>query len=248
MTFVRLAAGLSDLGRKRPDNEDALLLDDGLGLYAVADGMGGHQAGEIASRLVLDTIHSQLIAHGTPPDAQDAMAARRRLQRAVAAANQAVFERSLTDPACQGMGSTVAAVWLVGSALLAINVGDSPIFHLRGESMAQISVTHNLAAEGGSGVPRAAGQDARSPWRHVLTRAMGVGASVEADLCAMPLQAGDGIVIASDGLSDAVAAEEIAALARRFAPAEACRRLIDAANARGGEDNISVIVISLAAG
>jgi protein phosphatase len=158
--------------------------------------------------------------------------------------NRAVHQRAAKSAACRGMGATVAALLFTERTLVAANVGDSPIFLIHRGQLEQLSVPHTLMAEhglAGAGGTLAPGVDLR----HVLTRAVGVSATVEASICEVPCFAGDALVIASDGLTDMVAPEELAAIVACRTPATACRELVDLANRRGGVDNITVVVLKI---
>jgi protein phosphatase len=143
------------------------------------------------------------------------------------------------------MGSTVAAVLITPAAVVAANVGDSPIWHLNAAGVTSLAVRHNLAAE--QERSPLGGRSGDTPWRHMLTRAVGIEATVQADTAQIPCREGDRVVLASDGLSDALSPAEIALLAANHQPATACRRMVELANLRGGEDNITVIVVALGA-
>lgn len=245
----RIAAGFSDVGKKRKGNEDAFLVEDDLGLYVVADGMGGRNAGEVASRLVIDTLGrtirtlsgtENLNAVMTPlPDLSESA---NRLVYSVLLANKKTHEHALAHPECKGMGSTLSAVYLSNDKLIICNVGDSPIFLFRDGKAETLSNPHTVMAE----------QEALAPngdfkldkqYLHMLTRAMGIGQTVQPDVKEISHRPGDVLVICSDGLSDKAFPDEIAEIALEQDPEAACRELIAMANDRGGEDNITVVVL-----
>ena len=249
--FVIESAGLSDTGKKRKDNEDTLLVDDGLGLYIVADGMGGHRAGEVASRLVVESMrgHIQRCRDGeasaeTGPADTTLSAGANRVLAGILLSNRVVHDAANGTKAYRGMGATVAVLFFDDRTLVAANVGDSPIFLIHKGRLERLSVPHTVLAESKAanhlGVERLGAE-----FSHVLTRAMGVKATVEANICEVPCFTGDILVICSDGLTDMVATDEILASVTRHPPAEACRELVDLANDRGGNDNISVIVLRI---
>jgi protein phosphatase len=249
--FVIESAGLSDTGKKRKDNEDTLLVDDGLGLYIVADGMGGHRAGEVASRLVVESMrgHIQRCRDGKAPtetgpaDTTLSVAANQVLA-GILLSNRVVHDAANGTEEYRGMGATVAVLFFDDRTLVAANVGDSPIFMVHKGRLERLSVPHTMLAESeAANLPGAEHLGAK--FSHVLTRAMGVKATVEANICEVPCFTGDILVICSDGLTDMVATEEILASVTRHPPAEACQELIDLANDRGGTDNISVIVLRI---
>ncbi|MCP4716785.1 MAG: serine/threonine-protein phosphatase [Deltaproteobacteria bacterium] len=241
------AAGLTDVGQKRDGNEDAFLVDGERRLYVVADGMGGHLAGEVASALVVDTFKESPLTAGTeqPQRFDETLSSEaNRVLECIHAANRSVHEKSTADEQCRGMGATVSAVYCTNSTLIIANVGDSPIYLVRDGHVEQLSVPHTVAAE----------QAAIDPDRlaligdkikHMLTRAIGVSESVVPDVCEMPGFNNDVLIICSDGLSNLVNPEEIADISSQHEPPEACKKLVDLANERGGDDNITVIVIKL---
>ncbi len=235
------SAGLSDIGRKREANEDRICVDDDLGLYLVADGMGGHQAGEIASELVVSSIRDFLKAPGSEPASPEDRGPEgaARLLAGIRWSNQVVHEASLSRADRHGMGSTVAAVYFCEDRLVAANIGDSPIYLVRNGGIDALSVPHTLQADMPS--------EAYAPFLgNVLTRAVGPKASVEADLCEISCYPHDVLVLCSDGLSNKVSPPEILNVVSSHPPREACRTLVDLANQRGGEDNISVVAVRVA--
>ena len=242
------SAGLTDVGKQRDGNEDALLLDDENRLYVVADGMGGHQAGEVASGIVIDTFSSCIIHGGgtktvTFPDATLSMEAN-ELLACIREANSKVFEKSQNDETCRGMGSTVAALYCSDSTIIAANVGDSPIFLIRDGEPELISVMHTVAAEQAAIDPNRL-KNIAEKYLHMLSRAIGVAREVTPDVCETDCFPGDTIVLCSDGLSNLVVPGEIADIVGRHMPEAACRELVDLANERGGTDNITVIVVRI---
>jgi len=245
------AAGITDIGRKRKSNEDSLLIDDDLGLYLVADGMGGHLAGEVASGLVVDTIRDYMKGITLDEDSEaletvDETLSKEanRLLTSIKLANQGVYQASSNNESFRGMGSTLSAAYFVDDILIAANVGDSPIYLVHNGNIELLSVTHNVMAEQAAINPEAASQISKK-FRHMLTRAIGIDETVEADICEVQYFNGDILTISSDGLSDKVSPEEILDVVKNEPPAEACQTLVDLANERGGDDNITVIVIKV---
>jgi len=245
------SASITDKGKKRKANEDALILEDALGLYVVADGMGGHRAGDIASRLVVNTI-GEYIRKSIDNDDCDQTddfdetlsKEANRLLSSIRMSNQAVHEASLANRSCQGMGSTVSAIYFTESTLIAANVGDSPIYLVRDGKIKLLSVPHTFLAEQKALNPENA-EKLGIEFRHVLTRAVGTENSVKADIYEIQCFRDDIMVISSDGLNDKVSAEEILELAHNNRPSVACQKLVNLANDRGGDDNITVIVIKV---
>ncbi|MFH0726305.1 MAG: protein phosphatase 2C domain-containing protein [Pseudomonadota bacterium] len=246
MTHVE-SAGLTDVGRKRKENEDAFFIDDRTGLYVVSDGMGGHLAGEVASRLVVAAVRDVITGQRRMPredeNADSALSGSANLLLyAIRIANEEVFSAASGNESFKGMGATLSAVLLSGETLVAANVGDSPIYLVHKGVMERLSIPHTLAAEHAALDPE--GKTPLDPkFRHVLTRAVGTHETVLADACEIQRCSGDILVICSDGLSNTVTPDEICRRVREEAPAAACRQLVELANQRGGEDNITVIVI-----
>jgi protein phosphatase len=234
------SADISDVGIKRESNEDRIVIDDAQGLYVVADGMGGHHAGEVASELVVKSICDFLGDSGSwngaarPPGRLSPRA--ERLLAGIDWSNQVVHQTATEHDAYRGMGSTVAAVYFSEDTLIAANVGDSPIYLVRNDKIDLLSVPHTLLAD----LP----VDAPVPFMgNILTRAVGSKSAVEAYICELNCFKGDILVICSDGLSTKVTPAEILAITAAQPPAPACRALVDLANQRGGDDNISAVVL-----
>lgn len=244
-------AGLSDIGRRRANQEDAFLVDDEHRLYVVADGMGGHLAGEVASRMVVDTLRSSASGQKTP--AYDAGADTGHAPGAamladwIREANRTVYRRSLRDEQCRGMGSTVAALLFAGDRAAAANVGDSPLYLLRAGGVEMLSAMHTVEAERSSADCRGTAP-LSVLFHHMLTRAVGIEPDVRPHVSEMTCRAGDIFIICSDGLSNALRPDELPVAVCRADARGACRRLVDRALERGGDDNITVIVIKVLEG
>ena len=236
--MTRFAWGaLTDTGRLRKGNEDAFLAVDGL--FAVADGMGGHQAGEVASHLALESLQSWFRSAGT-----DVMVA------AVEHANADVVERSLGDPELAGMGTTLVAMALVDAggrdAIGVVNVGDSRLYLLSDGVLTQITEDHSLVATMVRQGRLTEAEAAVHPQRNILTRALGIDGSVLVDSWEILPVVGDRYLVCSDGLFNEVDDGRIAATLRRLAdPDEACRELVRLANEAGGRDNITCVVVDV---
>jgi PPM family protein phosphatase len=247
------SAGVTDVGRSRSENEDALFRDDDLRLYLVADGLGGHQAGEVASRMVVETIRDCMrgCQRGSLVDTLEGYDRTlsdeaNKLQASVFRANQEVHRLSSQEGSYRRMGSTVAAAYFIEGSLVIANVGDSPIWLVHNGAIETLSVLHTVMAEQSARHPDV--QDNLGPeFKHVLTRAMGIESAVKVDVCEMPCFPGDILVMASDGLSNTVSVQEILGHVSRHDPEEACRLLVALANERGGDDNITVVVVRVAA-
>ena len=246
------SAGLSDVGKKRKENQDYMFLDSAMGLYVVADGMGGHQAGEVASRLVVETIRDyfkQFHNGGGNPELihNDASLSSEanRLLSGIHLSNKVVHQASLENTSRRGMGSTVSAVYFTEDTIITANVGDSPIYLIRDGKIKLLSVPHTVLAEQAAIDPKNAERLGRE-FRHVLTRAMGTDVAVRADILETRCVKNDIIVISSDGLSDKASPEEIMAVVNSRQPNQACQHLVELANGRGGDDNVTTIVLKVA--
>ena len=228
-----------------------MLVDDALGLYIVADGMGGHQAGEVASRLVVESIRdymkrfSQGISVEELEDTDTSLSRdANRILAGINLSNRVVNEIAGTKAAYTGMGSTVSVVFFTEQTIVAANVGDSPIYLVQKDRIELLSEPHTVVAEHAAIDPEGARQ-LSGEFKHMLTRAMGTEATVKANVCELPYFKDDVLVMSSDGLSDLVQPEEILAIAGAERPETACRALVDLANDRGGVDNITVIVLKV---
>lgn len=249
---ARESAGLTDVGKKRRGNEDAFLIDDALGLYVVSDGMGGRNAGEVASSLVINAVGrtlrnlkatDNLKAIMTPlPGLSEAA---NRLVYSVLVANKKTHEHALSHPECKGMGATLSAVHVAGGKLVVCNVGDSPIYLFRDGGVETLSNPHTVMAEQESIAPEG-GLKIGKQYLHMITRAMGIGPTVQPDVKEVEHRPGDVLVICSDGLSDKTFPEEIAEVVLGKDSEAACQKLVAMANERGGDDNITVIVLKIA--
>jgi serine/threonine protein phosphatase PrpC len=235
---VRVAefATATHAGRVRRKNEDAYFAE--APLFAVADGMGGALAGELASRISVQTL-SELVQEGSDEE---------RLAETIRLANRRVAERATSDPRASGMGSTVTAA-LVGRGVVTFaHVGDSRAYLWRGGVLTRLSDDHSLVAEWVRAGALAPEDAAQHPQRSVITRALGADWQIDIDVWTTPARTGDVILLCTDGLSGFV---DDAAVARTLEEHEsldaAVRALIDAANAAGGEDNITAVALRLEA-
>jgi serine/threonine protein phosphatase PrpC len=224
----------TDKGRIREVNEDDLLVDAEMSLYAVADGMGGHRAGEVASRTALETLRA-------------AVASGKAIRDAISDANEAVMERAAGDEGLYGMGTTVTAGTLAaGGTFLVGHVGDSRAYIARDGELRQITEDHSLVEEmvrNGQLTPQ---QAEAHPQRSIITRALGMEPDVEIDLYPVELHEGDRLLLCSDGLTTMVRSEAIATiLDQEDDPQRTADELVEAANAAGGEDNITVLVVDV---
>jgi protein phosphatase len=243
--------GATDVGRRRKSNEDAYVADDTLGLYVVADGMGGHAAGEVASQEAVETIYG-MVKQGLrvlPSTVgaltqEHARAATRLMEGAVQAATYMVFALSELDRDKSGMGTTISALLVLGEYAVMAQVGDSRIYQIQGGVARQITEDHTLISwQIKQGL--ISEEDAkRSPHRNVITRAVGNHEYVEVDTGLITLKPGDQFLLCSDGLHGYFREEEIAVIAELGA-ANAVEQLIARANERGGKDNITAVIVEI---
>ena len=230
---MKVEAGVAtDLGKVREGNEDSYLMDPPLLLYAVADGMGGHRGGEVASRLALETVES-LARAGTGTLAEQ-----------VHEANRTVFERSQRDRRVTGMGTTLTAAMIFDDAVHLAHVGDSRAYLLRAGAFRQLTEDHTLVARMVKAGEISAGEAEVHPHRNVLTRALGTEPDVEVDEGRVGLMDGDRLLLCSDGLFGMVTEDQIQAILETEPdPQHAADRLVRAANRAGGIDNITALVL-----
>jgi PPM family protein phosphatase len=246
------AAVQTDVGRRRRGNEDSFCVAPDLGLYVVADGMGGHAAGEVASRLAVKTIRETLAAYlkgeATLPAGEAIGSGSREaayLVSSIQRANRAIFDLAAQRPEYAGMGTTVVAALTHGRIITLAYVGDSRIYRVRGQQMVQVSRDHSVVQQHVEQGILSAEEAQRAQYRHMITRAVGLKDRVEVDLTDIPAAPGDVLLLCSDGLSDMVKDGEIqASVASHVGDLEqACRTLIERANSKGGDDNITTLLI-----
>jgi protein phosphatase len=242
---LSVAAG-TDVGRIRAGNEDSLFADadQERGLFIVADGMGGHAAGEVASEMAVQIVSRDLtsvrnISGTIPPE---------RMREALMAANRAIYERTLQDPDKQGMGTTASCLivgqgrWVIG------HIGDSRIYLLRNGTLRQLTTDHSYVQEQVDAGFLTPEQARYHPYSNVITRCVGANAAVVADVLSGDLQDGDLYLLASDGLTGMLEDPQLKKiLESRQTPGRMVDALITEANRRGGLDNITAIVVQVLA-
>lgn len=244
------AYGLTHVGRQRQHNEDSFLVEDNARLYLVADGMGGHAAGEIASRIAVDSI-SEFILHtkeddGTWPHAYDEHYRRttNRLMAAVRMANTRVLEAMRKDARLRGMGTTIVACMADNETMSVAHVGDSRVYLIRGNQLSRITNDHSWVFEQVQAGMLSEAEAEKHPLRNVITRALGGALQVTPDAQEIEIQSGDVFLLCSDGLTGMVPEEEILRIVSNHADLEdACQQLIDIANERGGLDNVTAVLV-----
>ena len=252
MRLRYVAAAKTDVGRKRQGNEDRFCLDPTLGLYVVADGMGGHAAGEVASRLAVETIQEWMGKYLSGADvaivgpaAAAGSAEANFLLSSIRLANRIIFDSAKDRREYTGMGTTVVAVLAQDDRFVLAHVGDSRIYRIRRDHIVQISRDHSFVQEQVDSGMMSAAEAHQSQYRHMITRALGLKESVDVDLTEEPARPGDVLLLCSDGLSDLLDDEDMLVAVRDHAGDldQACQALVDRANAKGGDDNITVLVV-----
>ncbi len=235
-------AGNTDVGIVRSGNEDNFLVDHQRGVFIVADGMGGHAAGEIASDMAVRLI-SQEVGSLRGMSDKDASA---RIYAAIRSANQAIFERTLSEHDKRGMGTTATVMVLFSKRFLIGQVGDSRAYLLRHSELAQITKDHSYVQEQVDAGLLTPEQARTHPYSNVITRCVGANEDVVPDIYFGALEAGDVVLLASDGLTGMLEDDQLAKiLTSEGGPEEWVHRMIADANRRGGLDNITAVVIRI---
>ena len=237
-----VAAGLSDVGKERKHNEDRFLLLPEFGVFVVADGMGGHQSGEVASRMAASSVAGYFRSSAKQRSIREALVS------SLSDANAKIFARADDSRAHRGMGTTVvAAAFSPLDAMLYIaHAGDSRCYRIRDARMEQLTRDHSLLQDALLERPDLTESDLAYLPRNVITRALGIGPSVELDVRAEPVQPGDYFLLCSDGLHGLVAdADMVNVVLGARTLTDACQALIRRANANGGKDNITAVMIRI---
>ena len=247
---------LSHSGMVRPHNEDSVFADPGSGLVVLADGMGGYNAGEVASGIAVSVVSGGLLPELSSGrelskvDVQTGLThAALLLQQQIAAANKGIYEAAQTRPECAGMGTTIVAAVFHGNRVSIGHIGDSRCYRLRGEKFEQLTHDHSLLQEQIDSGQLTPEQAKYSLNKNLVTRALGIEAIVPADIAEYRLEADDIYLLCSDGLTDMVEPTIIHNIltAKRADLPKAAAELVDLANSNGGRDNISVILVHVPA-
>jgi protein phosphatase len=241
--------GQTDVGRVRASNQDSFLVDDATGLYIVADGMGGHAGGEIASRIAIDGIRDQVLTHrkdfrDIPPDAHPQPTLMNILAGAINYASSKIYEHSLEDPGLRGMGTTATAVKIVDEYAYWAHVGDSRLYLMRSGFIYQLTFDHSLVNEqvrAGILTPEEAEVH---HLKNVITRSVGYQEEEDVDTHCILLKSGDHLLLCSDGLHGKLDDAEISQMSQKLGLAS-IDAMVRLANERGGEDNITAILIEV---
>jgi protein phosphatase len=243
------AAGITDVGQVRSANQDSFLIDEAERLFIVADGMGGHAGGEIASSLCVQEVAKHLKENAeafTPKDDRQHPDPRisNLLAHAINHASTKIYERALEDPSLRGMGTTATVLKLVDGQAYVAHVGDSRCYLLRCGFIYQVTNDHSLVSEQvRAGILTKEEAEAHH-LRNVITRSVGYQEEEDVDTTSLPMEDGDLLVMCSDGLHGKVADKEISLITKDLG-VQAAARLVALANERGGDDNISVVVVKV---
>lgn len=234
------AGWLTDQGRKRTANEDAVFADPARQVFVVADGLGGLPGGEVASRIAARRISDALVRLDRTPPVEKAVL------DAIRDANRAIRENAADNPRLSGMGTTVVLALGLDDSFLVGHVGDSRAYLLREKRLSALTRDHSVVRELLDAGRITAEAARHHPQRNVVTRTLGSGGGGEPDLRTIPTQPGDRLLLCSDGLTEMLADPEIEQVLVRFAePMRCCRELVARANDRGGLDNITVVVVDV---
>jgi protein phosphatase len=231
--------GLTNIGLVRKRNEDAYLIDTDRGLFLVCDGMGGHRGGDIASKLATETVNKELKYN----DLSDLPGA---LKKAVETANRTIWEAGKRDEELNEMGTTITAAVLCEEQLTIAHVGDSSLLIIRADEVIKPTCDHTLAEQMLKDGLIDKDDDRYKSYHHVLTRALGVDKQVDIDMHQIEVQTGDWVLLCTDGLSNMIDQQEILNLLKeQHEPQAVGQQLLDLALARGGHDNITIVLIHL---
>jgi serine/threonine protein phosphatase PrpC len=252
-TMEVIYAAKSDVGLKRTHNEDSFCADAALGLYVICDGMGGRNAGEVASRLAVATIRKHVMEACQDPmlplvgrydDTYSPTT--NRLASAIRLANGAINSEARRHPRYAGMGTTVVSACITGQVLSLAHVGDSRLYLIREGRILSMTADHSLVAEQVRQGLLTEEEAERAPHKHTLTRAVGVEPTVDVELAEIPLMSRDMVLLCSDGLTCDVALDDILAILHsRGTPHAIAEELIERAKTAGGHDNTTVIVLAM---
>lgn len=233
------AAGISDIGLHRKRNEDAFLIDQTRNLFMVCDGMGGHRGGDVASRMAIDTV-DQFFVFDSFSEVPDA------LREAILLANRKIWQAGKQNEEVREMGTTITAAVIDEGKIIAAHVGDSSLFIIHNQEIRKLTSDHTLAEQMLKDGLLKKEEMRVNAFNHVLTRALGSEVDVHIDLIEDTVHKGDWILLCTDGFSNLVEQQEIAAtLGKQHDPQTAARGFIDLALSRGGHDNITVVLIRL---
>jgi len=233
------SCAISDVGRKRQKNEDSYLISDELSLFVVADGMGGHAGGEYASRIAITTIEEMMKTRDPNLGGEQV------IQKAIQDAGQKIIAKAEEDRALKGMGTTVICLHLENKKGIIAHVGDSRGYIFRDGVLEQLTDDHSLVNEQVKSGLITAEEAKTHQFKNIITRSVGVTPEVEVDISSRKLKAGDSFLLCSDGLSNLVEMSEMEGKLREREPVLAAKAMVDLANKRGGDDNITLVLVEV---
>ena len=243
--ILKFEAALSThVGMKRKQNQDAAAIIEGMGLFILADGMGGHQGGEIASQLCVETV----IEHFKKNNNQNSATV---LHQSILQANQAIFDRSKTETQLRGMGTTSTVMKLTDDGMAHIaQVGDSRAYYWNSQGIWQLTQDHSLVQEKLRAGLIQRDQMKTDEMKNVITRSVGYEPGLKVDVYRFPIQSGDGFLLCSDGLSNPVSDALMFDILDESSHSgvdlsDTANRLVEAANQRGGDDNVTVVLVRI---
>lgn len=246
------SCGITDVGMKRTNNEDNFLINDELSLFVVCDGMGGHVGGEYASAIAVNTVEEVLGALESHPDAVPVIEedspverVREKLRYSIRLAGKRIHEKASVAPEYHGMGTTVLVLLVEMNNAFLAHVGDSRAYMLRDGRIEQVTEDHSLVNEKVKAGVLTAEEAKNHRHRNIITRSLGYTREVEIDTQVRALRRGDRFVLCSDGLSNYVAAAEMGEVLQELEPQGAARRLVELACERGGDDNVTAVVVRI---
>lgn len=253
-----VSCGITDIGKKRQRNEDSYLVNDKIGLYIVADGMGGHAGGEFASKIAVSTVEEIIrgedrVKSNVPTqsylDANDMSAVegieQERLKDAINRAGNMIVRRAFEDPELKGMGTTSTVMFISGDRAYVAHVGDSRAYCVRDGEIIQITEDHSLVHEQLKSGLITEEEAKTHQLKNIITRSVGVQEEVEVDTVVWKIQPGDSYLLCSDGLSNMMQDDEMQEIISKYDVEQGARELVDLANQRGGEDNITLILLKV---
>lgn len=239
---MKFAAG-TDRGLVREINEDSYSViadcEETPYVFIIADGMGGHNCGEIASRAAVEHISSSMSEHNFFPEESRGT----ELRKLVESTNTAVYQKSLESPEANGMGTTLTMALVIDKVMTVAHVGDSRLYLVRAGNMQQVTEDHSYIEELVRKGTLTREEAEKHPRKNIITRAIGCSPILEVDILSMTMEKDDIFILCTDGLTNMLDENEIVEIAKNNDPDAACMQLIDAAKKQGGEDNITVIVI-----
>ncbi|MCH9627183.1 MAG: Protein phosphatase PrpC [Chlamydiales bacterium] len=244
-TFQIECVGKSDVGQVRDHNEDVWATFPNKGLFLLADGMGGHAAGEIAADQAVKCLH-ELVKKWHPTKQTSPDEAVSFFRESLIKVNAQIYQKGQDEPSLSGMGTTICALYFLQNQAVVAHVGDSRIYRLRNRQLEQLTEDHSLVAELISLGAMRADEGESFPYKHILTRAIGTHATIEPTVNYLTIEAGDYFLLCSDGLTNYITDAEIERILGQQSAADArAQELVDLANAHGGGDNITLVLVGV---